>query len=228
MMTAAQIVADACAICKAPGFTMQGGRALNLALNDLVFHRDMKINRVSSTINIGIGNNGPFNLEADYLRTYDMFYLINGQPFFLSPASQERYDSRIKTGIKGYPNEYTTDLSPQATDQVGLLYIYPQSNSSITITHRYMLDQADITTPETSTTIPWMKDQDYLVTATAMRLMRITDDSRYERFEADAEILLKKHLIMEGDEQKIVKEVRLDTVRFKTKGNFRADKLTGF
>lgn len=228
MMTAAQIVADACAICKAPGFTAQGGRALNLVLNDLVLHRDLKMNRVSSTINVGIGNNGPFNLEANYLRTYDLFYLVNSTPCFLRPATQEQYDAEIKTGIQGYPYEYTTDLSPQASQLPALLYIYPQSNVAITMTHRYMLDQADITTPESSTVVPWFQDQDYLVTATAMRLMKITDDQRYERFETDCEALLRKHIIMEGDDQKIVREVRLDPRRFKMKGNLSADKLTGY
>ena len=43
MITSAQIVAEALAIAKCPGFTAQGGRALNLVLNDLVLHRDLKL-----------------------------------------------------------------------------------------------------------------------------------------------------------------------------------------
>ena len=81
-LTAAQIVADALAIAKCPGFTSQGGRALNLVLSDLVLHRNLKVNLVSNPITVLANTNGPFNLEPDYLRTYEMVYYINDQPYF--------------------------------------------------------------------------------------------------------------------------------------------------
>lgn len=225
-ITAAQIVADACAIAKCPGFTSQGGRALNLVLSDLVLHRNLKVNLVSTTIAIPANSNGPFNLESDYLRTYELMYYIEDQPYFLQPSNRAQFDSEPnKSTTSNYPYEWATDLSPVANGGLGLLYIYPQSNQNLTMNHRYMVQRADITTPETSSTVPWFADQDYLVHATAMRLMRITDDARYDRFVADCERMLQIHLLTEGDEQQVVKEVKLDPRRFRTAGSLRPTKL---
>ena len=225
-ITAAQIVADACAIAKCPGFTSQGGRALNLVLSDLVLHRNLKVNLVSTTINVVANSNGPFNLESDYLRTYELMYYIEDQPYFLQPSNRAQFDSEPnKSTTSNYPYEWATDLSPVANGGLGLLYIYPQSNQNLSMNHRYMVQRADITTPETSSSVPWFSDQDYLVHATAMRLMRITDDTRYDRFVADCERMLEVHLLTEGDEQQVVKEVKLDPRRFRTAGSLRPTKL---
>ena len=229
MLTAAQIVTKACAIAKAPGFTTQGGQDLNLVLNDLVLHRDLKLNRFSSTVSVTSGSIGPFNLPANYLRTYDLFYEVDGQKYFLNPASTEQYDANYQgSDIANYPYEYQTDLQPQAATPdtgIALLYIYPPSNAALTLTHRYMIRRADITTPQTSSSIPWFPDQDYLIHATAVRLMKLTDDQRYERFNTDAENMLRTHVIMDGDEQKVVKEVRLDPRRFRIHGRLRSTKV---
>ena len=64
-LTASQIVSYALQIAKCPGFTQQGGMSLNLVLQDLVLHRDLKINRVTNYIPVQANLNGPFNLEAD-------------------------------------------------------------------------------------------------------------------------------------------------------------------
>lgn len=224
-ITSAQIVADALAISKSPGFTAQGGRALNLVLSDLVLHRNLKVNLVSTTINVVANTNGPFNLEPDYLRTYEMMYYINDQPYFLKPTSRTQFDSEPnKSTTSNYPYEWATDLSPVASGGVGLLYIYPQSNQNLTINHRYMVQRPDITTPETSSTVPWFTDQDYLIQATAMRMMRITDDSRYDRFVAECERMLEVHLVTEGDEQQVVKEVQLDPRRFRVGASLKPTK----
>ena len=227
MLTAAQIVAKACGIAKAPGFTAQGGQDLNLVLADLVLHRQLKVNRYSSTVTASAGSTGPFSLPADYLRTYDLWYAIDGMPFFLRPASTEQYDAAFQSsGMANYPYLYSTDLQPQAaTPDTGaaLLYIYPQSTAQLSLTHRYMIRRADITTPESSSSIPWFQDQDYLIHATATRLMKLTDDARYETFVTTGEGMLRNHIIMEGDEQQVVKEVRLDPKRFRMN---RALKLT--
>ena len=225
-ITAAQIVQDACAIAKCPGMLALGGRSLNLVLDDLVLHRNLKVNLVSQTINVVANSNGPFNLEADYLRTYELMYLIEDQPYFLNPSSRAQFDSEPnKSTTSNYPYEWATDLSPVAGGGVGLLYIYPQSNQNLTMTHRYFIKRADITTPETSSTIPWFQDQDYLVQATAARLMRVTDDVRYDRFVLDCEKMLQLHLMTEGDEQQVVKEVKLDPRRFRVAGAVKPTKL---
>jgi hypothetical protein len=61
-----------------------------------------------------------------------------------------------------------------------------------------------------------------------MRLMKITDDARYDKFRLDAEDMLRTHLIMEGDEQQVVKEVRLDPQRFHMNRSLRPTKLNPY
>lgn len=228
MLTAAQIVTDALSIAKCPGFTAQGGRALNFVLRDLSLHRNLKINVVTASIPVNASTSGPFNLEADFLRTYELYYISNNEPIFLSQRTRPQFDlDSIPNSGNGYPEEYATDLSPLANQLPGLLYIYPTANAALTLTHRYFIQRPDITAPETSGVIPWFPDQDYLVQATAMRMMRITDDTRYDRFVSDCEAMLRTHLLTEGDEQQVVKEVQLDPRRFRVSGA-RPTKLNPF
>ena len=229
MLTAAQIVTKACGLAKAPGFTSQGGQDLNLTLNDLVLHRDLKINRKETTIAVTAASNGPFTLATDYLRTYDLFYTINNMPYFLFPMSQEQFDALFKDpSVANYPMWYATDLTNQATQAACTIRIWPQSTTALTLTHRYMINRADISSPESSSTVPWFPDQDYLIHATATRLMKLTDDGRYDKFVVDGENMLRTHLIMEGDEQQVVKEVRLDPQRFRINRGIKNTKVQPF
>lgn len=229
MITAAQIVTQAIAIAKAPGYTSLGGQSLNLVLSDLVQHRDLKVNLVSSTIAVPANSNGPFNLESNYLRTYDLSYVITDMPYFLRQCNLAQFDSDPnKTTTSNYPYEFATDLSGVPTVGYGLLYIYPQSNAGLTLKHRYFINQPDIATPENSLTVPWFTDQDYLIQATAARMMRITDDARYEQFVANCEKMLDLHLMMEGDEQSVVKSVQLDPRRFRVGGSLKPTKTNPY
>jgi hypothetical protein len=228
-----QIVNLACTIAKCPGFLSQGGQFLNMTLEDLWLHRDLKINRKNESITVQANNFGPFVLPQNYQRTYDLFFQQNNLPYFLNPISTEEYDQEFKDpSIANYPYEFMTILydEVQALQQnppsAGQLFIYPQSSGQIVLTHRYMVKQPDITTPETSTIIPWFPDQDYLITATASRLMQITDDTRRESFLAECDKMLRIHLIMEGDEQQVVKSVRLDPRRFHTNRTLKPTKVT--
>ena len=229
-LQAQQIVAMACSVAKCPAFLIQGGQYMNLVLQNLYLHRDLKVNRQTQSLVIQANSNGPFNLESDYNRTYDLFYLQNNLPYFLYPVTMSDYDAEFKDpSISNYPYEYATDLSVQAqtaSGTTGQIYIYPQSSGQITLTHRYMVSQPDITNPQTSTVVPWFVDQDYLVKAVAARLMEITDDARLDRFREDCESMLRTHLIMEGDEQPIVHSVRLDPRRFHTNRSLKPTKVT--
>ena len=228
-LTATQITTKARAIAKCPGFLSQSGEYLNLTLKDLVLHRELKMLRKQGSISVTVGSNGPFALPTDYLRTYDLFYTVNNFPYFLFPLSQEQYDQLFKDpSIANYPYSYTTDLTAQQTQSAGSLFIYPQSTTALTLTHRYMVNMADISTPESSSTVPWFPDQDYLVHATATRLMQDTDDQRYESYKVMGENMLRTHLIMEGDEQKVVKEIRLDPQRFHLNRNLRPTKISPY
>jgi hypothetical protein len=226
-----QIVSLACQICKCPGFSQLGGTFLNMTLEDLWLHRDLKMNRVTEFIPVQANNFGPFTLPLNYLRTYDLFFEQNNLPYFLNPISTEEYDQEFKDpSIANYPYEFMTILVDETTaiaqNSAGQLFIYPQSSGAITLTHRYMVKQPDIASPETSAVIPWFPDQDYLIHATATRLMKITDDTRYERFIAEGEKMLRIHLIMEGDEQQVVKSVRLDPRRFHSNRTLKPTKIT--
>lgn len=225
-MNSAQIVSQALAISKCPGFLSLGGQSLNLVLLDLVLHRNLKVNCVTATLTVTANNNGPFNLEADFLRTYELFYIQDGDARFLTQANRINFDSDSNPATNStYPYEYATDLSPVAVGLPGLIYIFPSANTTLAMTHRYMIKRADIVTPETSTVTPWFEDQDYLVQATAMRMMRITDDTRYDIFVGMCDKMLETHLLTEGDEQQVVKEVLLDPRRFRFKGSVRPTKL---
>jgi hypothetical protein len=230
-LQAQQIVQRACAIAKCPGFTMQGGIYLNMTLEDLWLHRDLKINRVTESITVQANNYGPFTLPLNYLRTYDLFFQQNNLPYFLNPISTEEWDQEFKDpSIANYPYEFMTILvdetKAQAANSAGSLFIYPQSSGQIVLTHRYMVKQPDIASPETSTVIPWFPDQDYLIRATAARLMEETDDTRQDTFFAKCEAMLRIHLIMEGDEQQVVKSVRLDPRRFHSNRSLKPTKIT--
>lgn len=233
-LTSQQIVSLACTIAKCPGFTSQGGQFLNMTLEDLWLHRDLKINRKTEQILVQANNFGPFVLPQNYQRTYDLFFQQNNLPYFLNPISTEEYDQEFKDpSIANYPYEFMTILydEVQALQQIppsaGQLFIYPQSSGQISLTHRYMVKQPDIVTPETSTVIPWFPDQDYLITATAARLMQITDDTRRPEFMQELDRMLRLHLILgDGDEQKVVNSVRLDPRRFHSNRSLKPTKIT--
>lgn len=216
MLTAQRIVYQACVIAKAPGMLQLGGEQLNLTLDDLCLNRMLKMNRVTQILAIPANTNGPLNLEEDYLKTYDMFYMINGEPFFLNQITQEQMDGEIiSPQVNNYPYEFSTDITPQANALPATMTIYPQIVVPTNFTHRYFLRRDSIVTPESSSDIPWMQDQDYLIHATATRMMKITDDARWENFEAKGDMLLQKHLLMQGDEQRSVITVGRDPRRWR-------------
>lgn len=217
-MTAAQICSMAASIAKGPGMLTLAGQMLNLVLEDLVLNRDLKINRTSTTISLSASTYGPTNLGATYLRTYDLYYYRSGstgEPYHPIQISMEAFNSRFKDGGASFPEEFATDISPQATGSPATLYVYPQASAALTLYHWYMVQRAWITTPESSSSAPWFPNSDYLVKATAARMMGITGDDRQAQFEASALDMLGPYLIMQGDEQKVVKEVKLDPQHFR-------------
>jgi hypothetical protein len=236
MLTAAQICTLSAAIAKGPGFLQQAGQFLNMVLDDLVLIRNLKMNRVTLPITLPANTFGPINLEADYLRTYDLFYpmpsslqTLNapGITIFLTPITMKQIDAEFKdTSTADYPNEFATDLSPQATDPPGLaqLFVYPQSSGVITLTHRYFLKRPSLVSPESNSTVPWFQFQDYLVEATAARVMMLTGDDRKESFDTECERKLQPYLIMEGDEQETVHNIVLDPRHFRSNRSLRSTK----
>ena len=233
-MQAKDIITLALAQAKAPGMRTYGGQQFNLELEQLCLIRDLQINRVTTTIAVGPASYGPYALESNYLRTYDLFYPIPSQGTaggttpggitqFLTSVTMEQFDAEFKSpSVANYPYEYACDLSVEAQTvvngvitSVGGLYIYPQSSGQIVLTHRYMISRAPIATPENSTTVPWMPYTDYLVEALSWRMMGITGDKRKMETWNHAEEMLRPWLIQEGDEQKAVHRITLDPKHFR-------------
>lgn len=229
LFTCAQIVSLAMQIAKAPaGYTVQGGQMLNLVLRDLLVNRDLTVNLLVENITVGANTNGPFTGAVNYLRSYNFTYVINSIPFKMSPITLDDLDVLIKSPqLANYPDRYAIDVSPQATQLPLAIYIYPQSNQSLIIQHRYYAQQNDIASPESSATIPWFLDQQYLIHATAAWLMKITDDQRWMEFEKHGEQMLRKYLQTEGDREYLTARVTLDPLLFRRSRSLRPTKLTG-
>ena len=228
-LTAAQIVSLAMQIAQAPaGYTQQGGQLFTMTMQDLLWKRDLQVNLTLENIPIGTNLNGPFTGAANYLRTYNMTFVLNGQSFKLNPITLDQYDAEFKAPqISSYPYEFAVDSSPQAQQLPIQFFIYPQCNQAITLQHRYFMQQPDIATPETSSAIPWFFDQDYLVHATATRLMTITNDDRYPAFIKIGEEMLRKFLIMEGDKEFLPVSIQLDPRLYRRARSLRPTKVTG-
>jgi hypothetical protein len=227
-MTIAEICSLARQIAKAPaGYTVQSGQFYNLVCRDLLWHRDLRMNLQMETIAVPANSNGPFAGASNYLRTYDMWYLINGQPFFMDPVELSKYDTELQAPqLSDFPYEFAVDSSPQAQQLPQLIYIYPQANTPLSVTHRYFGTQPEILNPESNNSVPWFDDQDYLVHATAQKLMALTDDTRYLEFMKVGEQMLRKHLIMEGDKSNLTARIKLDPQLYRRTRSSRPTKLT--
>ncbi len=221
------------------GLTAIAGQGLNIVLEDLKLNKNLKVNRVTQMLTVLPGGYGPFALEADYLRTYDLFYPLptsgggtaSSMTQFLVPITMEQFDAEFKSpSISNYPYEFATDLSTQAqtTTSAGELFIYPQTSGALVLTHRYMMNQPDIASPELSTVTPWFAFTKYLIHATAAWVMGITGDDRQAVYLEQAEEMLRPHLIMEGDEQQAVHGIRLDPRFFKFHRNLKPTKASPF
>jgi hypothetical protein len=232
------------------GMVAMAGQFLNVVLEDLKLNRNLKINRVTQLITVTPAvQYGPFPLEADYLRTYDLFYPLptsggatsSSETQFLTVITMEQFDEEFKSpSIADYPYEFATDLSTDAQvwsggsqglgtlTSAGSLYIYPQTSGTITMTHRYMRNQPDIVNPSTSTAAPWFAFTQYLIDRTAALLMGVTGDDRKEEYMNSTEKMLAPYLIMEGDEQPAVHEVKLDPRKFKFKRGLKPTKASPF
>lgn len=216
-LTAAQIVTQACQNAKVPGFTSQAGQLLNLVLQDLCQNYDFDIARSSTLINVGTnGSNplqGPYSLPSDYLRTrYNgAFYQINGVPYTLINIPLEEYDRLVQqAGINNYPEMFATDMGQSPP----VMYFWPPPSGVFPTTVRYQRQMPDITTPETSSAVPWFPNQEYLIAALSAKLCAISDDERMVSFENIAMAKLEQYLKLKDDKEGYAQRVRLDRRQF--------------
>lgn len=232
--TAAQLCTDACQIAKIPGFTAQSGRYLNTILSDLAQNYDFpsarQTNVFSVTPNGGTGYSTlwyELTLPSDvtYLRTKEVFYNVNGTIFFLTQIPLSDYDKLFQgTGISNYPYWYTvnTEFDPPQ------MAFYPPTNNSLSVTIRSQYLPADISSPATSSSVPWFPNQRFLKTRLAADLMMLTGDPRKDNFAAQADAMLTAYIKMVDDKENFATTVQLDRRLFRSVSNLKPTKTTGF
>jgi hypothetical protein len=238
-LTSAQILTLARQDARCPGFTAQSGQILNMVLSDLCQSYDFDLAKTTFQFNfnanqINLNGQAYQNLPANYLRGIrnESFYLIDGVPYPMIPVDQEEGDMFVQTaGLSNFPVFYWTDMSlsgvvnsPSGSggNAVPVMLFWEVPSGAYPVTVRYFSQMPDITTPETSTTIPWFPNQTYLRTRCAGELMKLTDDERADAFlSADedrhpqgAGVMLRKYLQMKDDRGTRVRTVTLDRRRF--------------
>jgi hypothetical protein len=217
-LTSQQIVTLATQAAKATGFTSQAGQLLNMILSDLCQTYDLAValgtNDVTFTTGLG---SGPYPLPSDYLRmaNNEVFYYVDQVPYVMVNIDLSEFDALVQQpGISTYPENFATDpsQSPPA------IYVWPPPAGSYVTTIRYYRQMPDITTPETSSTVPWFPNQDYLLTRLTGELMKITDDERAPMFLGEgpsgAQGILKRYLELQADDEGRAATVKLDRRRF--------------
>jgi hypothetical protein len=238
-LTAAQIVTLACQDARCPGFTSQAGQTLNAILSDLCQTYDFAVCKKTFSFNLPTSQINSLgqayqNLPSDYLRGIrnECFYVISGVPYPMIPCDQEEFDMLVQqAGLANFPVFYATDMSLSGVTNsptgaggnavpVALFWQVPSGAYPATI--RYYSQMPDITTPETSSTVPWFPNQTYLRRRLAGELMAGTDDERMADFLSDDEeqhpngagVMLRKFLMLQGDKSTRTNTVQLDRRRF--------------
>lgn len=230
-LTAAQICTRAAQIARVPGFATQAGQSLNFVLSDLCQTYDFSITKKTYSFNFNASQLNSLgqafqNLPDDYLRGIrnECFYVISGVPYPMIPMDQEEGDMLVQqAGLQNYPVFFWTDMSRSqatnnATGAVPVMLFWEVPSGAYPATVRYYSQMPDIATPETSATVPWFPNQDYLITRTAGELMKDADDERAPAYLGDepmgAKGILRNYLQMQGDKGNRAQSVKLDRRSF--------------
>lgn len=232
-LTAAQICTRAASIARVPGFTSQAGQSLNLVLQELCQDYDFDLAKTTYSFNFNPAqlnslNQAYQNLPADFLRSIrnESFYIINGVPYPLIDIDQAEGDMLVQQSNQSYPIFYWTDmtLAGKVNDgsAVPVMLFWMTPSGAYPMTVRYFRQMPDITTPETSSAIPWFTNQNYLITRVAGELMRDADDERQtaylsydeDRYPDGAGSILRRYLRMKDDKGARAQTVQLDRRRF--------------
>lgn len=226
-LTAAQICELARQDASAQGYTSQSGQLLNAILQDLCetynfdpakgttvfnFNTSQPPN-FSLYPNVQIGG-GPYPLPADFLRMVDnkdCTWYNNGVPYPMIPCDLSEYDNLVQqAGQQSYPYIFATDVSQSPAN----LLVWPPPSGAYQCLIRYYRLMPDISTPETSSTVPWFINTRYLRTQLAAELMGVTDDDRRETWLNRATDILSHFLKLKDDNSDRAQEVKLDRRRF--------------
>lgn len=222
-LQAQQLVSMSCLEAKVPGYLALAGQKLNMILSELcAFNLDVNRKTYQFNFNVALGS-GPIPLPTDWMRANkdDVFYTVLGVQYIMIPCSLAEFDAFVQqAGLAQYPEYYAVDNSPLATQSAPNMYVWPPPSGSYPVTARYYSQMADITTPETSTTIPWFPDQLYLQRRLTGEMMLFANDDRaamYLNGETTtksgtflgASALLQRYLKTKDDAQAVIR-VTLD------------------
>ena len=221
---AQQIVSLACATAKVPGWVTQAGLMLNMILNELCTDYDLDVARFTFnfSFNTGAGqDSGPYVLPANWLRADrdNVFYTIQGVKYIMIPETIAEFNAQVQQpGLNAYPQNYAVDNSPLASGSAPNMYVWPPPSGAFPVTARYYSQMTDITTPESSATIPWFPNQLYLQRRLTGEMMLMANDDRADTYLGGvdttsgfegASAILGRYLSTKDDAQ-TVKRVTLD------------------
>jgi hypothetical protein len=227
-LQAQQIVTRACAVARTPGWISQAGQYLNSVLQELceTYDFDPAIGNTSFNFNLSvtsatypdfIAGMGPYNLPSDYLRADPdgVYFYQQGVKYDLVSLDFAEFAALVATaGLSNYPTVYATDMSQSPP----ALFVWMPPSGAFPVVVRYRRQMPDITTPETSSTVPWFPFDNYLITRIAGELMKEADDERCQAYLGDgpggAEFMLRKYLALKDDTSTRAKTVKLDRRRF--------------
>ena len=233
-LTAAQLVALSTQDAKCPGYTQQAGLFLNMILGDLCRTFDFELAAKTTYFNFNPGliadmgnsiyGSGPYPLPADFLRMKDeksAFWTLpgTGVVYPMIPCDLSEFDMLVQqAGTQSYPYIIATDMSlgdeTQQGDSTPVCYVYSPPSGTYPVTIRYFAQMPDITTPETSSSIPWFPHQGYLRKQLTAMLMGLVDDTREEQWLNQAGTILREYLALKDNRSNRVSTVKLDRRRF--------------
>lgn len=224
-LTVAQIITLACVQAKVPGFTAYAGQKLNLILQELAqsyqlataqgwLTGEFVIDSESggNNANVVLGS-GPYPMPSDFLRmdNNDFFWQLGGINYFPIALDIQEFDNLVQQpGFSSYPTAYSIDTS---TSPPGL-YIWPASSGDYQYFGRYHRQQPDISSPQTSSAVPWFPNQMYLDRRLFGEMCLIAGDDRADWAMKSAADILSKYLDLEGNNSTRAATVTLDRRRF--------------
>lgn len=249
-LSASQIVSLAVQDSAAPGYTQYAGQLLNVILQELAQTYDLDCARGTQVLNFNPGQlttatypnvqpgGGPYQMNADFLRMVDdkdCMWFLQGVPYPMVPCDLSEYDNEVQqAGIQSYPYVFATDTSTAPPNGPGAnLLVWPPASGAYQVMFRYRRQMPDIQNPETSSTVPWFPNSQYLRTRLAGELMKLTDDTRWESFLGEspsgAQGILGRFLKMEGDKNDRSQGVKLDRRFFRRNFyNLKSTKTVGW
>jgi hypothetical protein len=227
--TSAQIITPACQIAKVPGYTSLAGQLLNTILEELWQVYDFAFSRLKTFIDLtqaqpldAFQQPLGYLLPTNHERTLEVYYVVNGAPRMVTQLPIEQYDTLFQSNVgSSYAEFFCIDVSQTPHRML----VYPTPPLAVGVYVRYLPQQSPITTPETSSTVPWFPNQLYLITRLSAELMMVSDDNRRDKFLEDAAGILSKYLTNGDDDREgYVRQVKLDPRYFRTGYSDKATK----